>query len=155
VYIFGDTGAGTWQRQALLVNQGEPGADLFGLRLALSGNGRVMAASACGKFTPASGVNRNYATSTPPVSADACNIATQQTGVSHGAHVFQRDDAGVWTKAASIVPTLPPTVAQPGFLVENWIIPLLSSDGSVLGLGAYRNADRDDAWPGEATLLIY
>jgi hypothetical protein len=154
VYIFGDTNTG-WQRQALLVNEGESGADLFGLRLALSGNGRVMAASGCGKFTPSSGVNRNYASSTPPTSPDACNPATQQTGVSHGAHVFQRDDAGAWAKAASIVPSLPPTVAQPGFLVENWIIPLLSHDGSVLGLGAYRNADRDDAWPGEATLLIY
>jgi hypothetical protein len=154
VYIFGDSNTG-WQRRALLVNQGEPGADLFGLNLALSGNGRVMAASACGAFAPSSGVNRNYASSTPPVSADACNPATQQTGVSHGAHVFQRDEAGAWTKAASIVPTLPPTVAQPGFLVENWLFPLLNSDGSILGLGAYRNADQNDAVPGEASLLTY
>ena len=47
---------------------------------------------------PSSGVNRNYASSTPPVSADACNPVTQQTGVSHGAHVFQRDEAGAWTR---------------------------------------------------------
>jgi hypothetical protein len=155
VYVFGDVGGGQWQRRALLVNEGEPGADLFGLNLSLSGNGRVLAASACGRFAPSSGVNRNYASSTPPVSADACNPMTQQTGVSHGAHVFQRDEAGAWTKAASIVPTLPPTVAQPGFLVENWMFPLLNRDGSVLGLGAYRNADRDDAQPGEASLLTY
>ena len=49
----------------------------------------------------------------------------------------------------------PPTVAQHGFLVENWLFPLLNRDGSVLGLGAYRNADRDDAQPGEASLLVY
>jgi hypothetical protein len=155
VYLYGDTGAGTWQRQALLVNAGEPGADLFGLNLALSGNGRVMAASACGKFTPSAGVNRNYATSTPPVADAACNLATLQTDVSHGAHVFERNDAGTWNKAASIVPTLPPTVMQPGLLSQNWIIPLLNRDGSILGLGTYRNADRDDGIPGEANLLIY
>jgi hypothetical protein len=57
--------------------------------------------------------------------------------------------------ASTVVPTLPPTVGQPGFLVENWMFPLLNRDGSVLGLGAYRNADRDDAQPGEASLLIY
>jgi hypothetical protein len=154
VYIFGESG-GQWQRRALLINAGEPGADLFGLHLALSGNGRVMAASACGRFAPSAGVNRNYATSTPPTTDGACNLATQQADVRHGAHVFQRDDAGAWTKAASIVPSLPPTVLQPGLLAQNWIIPLLNRDGSVLGIGAYRNADRDDGIPGEASLLLY
>jgi hypothetical protein len=35
------------------------------------------------------------------------------------------------------------------------MLPMLNRDGSILGLGAYRNADRDDGIPGEANLLIY
>ena len=145
VYVFGDVGAGQWQRRALLVNEGEPASDLFGLNLSLSGNGRVLAASACGRFTPASGVNRNYASTTPPAAAQACNPLTQQTGVSHGAHVYQRGDTGTWSKAASVVPTLPPLVAETPPLAQNWLFPVLSRDGGTLGIGAYRNFDRDDA----------
>ena len=154
VYVFGDVGVGQWQRRALLVND-EPASVLFGLNLSLSGNGRVLAASACGRFTPASGVNRNYASTTPPAAAQACNPLTQRTDVSHGAHVYQRGDTGTWSKAASVVPTLPPLVAETPPLAQNWLFPVLSRDGGTLGIGAYRNFDRDDAIPGEANLLVY
>ena len=154
VYVFGDVGAGQWQRRALLVND-EPASDLFGLNLSLSGNGRVLAASACGRFTPASGVNRNYASTTPPAAAQACNALTQQTGASHGVHVYQSGDTGSWSKAALVVPTLPALVAETPPLAQNWLFPVLSRDGGTLGIGAYRNFDRDDAVPGEANLLVY
>jgi hypothetical protein len=154
VYVFGDVGAGQWQRRALLVND-EPASDLFGLNLSLSGNGRVLAASACGRFTPSAGVNRNHATTTPPAAAQPCNPLTQQAGASHGVHVFQRNDAGAWGKAASVVPTLPPLVAETPPLAQNWLFPVLSRDGGTLGIGAYRNFDQDDAIPGEANLLVY
>jgi hypothetical protein len=154
VYVFGDVGTGQWQRRALLVND-EPASDLFGLNLSLSGNGRVLAASACGRFTPASGVNRNYASTTPPAAAQACNALTQQTGASHGVHVYQGGDTGSWSKAASVVPTLPALVAETPPLAQNWLFPVLSRDGGTLGIGAYRNFDRDDAVPGEANLLVY
>ncbi len=35
------------------------------------------------------------------------------------------------------------------------MFPVLSRDGGTLGIGAYRNFDRDDAIPGEANLLVY
>ncbi len=156
VYVFGDSGGGQWQRQAHFVNADEPGADLFGLHLALSGDGRVLAASACGRLAPRSGVNRNYASSTPPVSDELCNPATRQTGLSHGAHVFQRDDAGMWSQAASVVPTLPPRMLEPIEPLQTyWMIPLLDRDGSRMALGAYRDFDPFDTWPGEANLLRY
>ncbi len=154
VYVFGDTG-GQWQRQAHFVSADEPGPDLFGLELSLSGNGRVLAASACGRFAPASGVNRNYASSTPPVSDEPCNPTSQQTGLSHGAHVFQRDDAGMWKKAASVVPTLPPTSQTDPLQWEMRMIPRLDRDGGTMALGAYRDADPFDTQPGEANLLLY
>jgi hypothetical protein len=155
VYVFGDSGGGQWQRQAHFVNAAEPGADLFGLNLSLSGDGRVLAASACGRFAPSSGVNRNYATSAPPVSNELCNPLTRQTGVSHGVHVFQRDAAGAWDKTASVVPVLPQPVLQTEPLQRNLMIPLLDRDGSTLGIGAYRDSDPFDTWAGEASLLIY
>ena len=116
----------------------------------------MLAGSACGRIAPASGVNRNYASSMPPVEDQPCNPLTRQTGVSHGAQVFQRDDAGAWSLVASVVPTLPPLVVQGERIEINELSPRLSRDGGTLAIGTYRHINPfSTTTSGEASLLIY
>lgn len=154
IHVF-RTDAGRWQRAARLVNAGETGSDLFGLHLALSGDGRVLAGSACGRFVESAGVNRNYAPPPAPVDAEPCHPSGAD-GLRHGAQVFRRDDAGAWHAAASVVPVLPPRLG--GERIGNWktwLVPLLSRDGATLALGVYRDADPNDGRPGETSLFVY
>lgn len=159
VYVFDRTGAAGWVRRARLTNAGEPAADLLGLDLALSGDGRVLAASACGTLARAPGVNRNFAQAAPPVNAEPCNTTTQQPGQSLGAHVFERVGVGpgvaAWRQAALAVPQLPPHPHYSYRMDRSLMVPLLSRDGRTLGLGAYRDADQYDGRPGMTTLRIY
>jgi hypothetical protein len=155
-YVF-ERGAGGWQRAALLTIDGETDSDVFGRHLALSGDGRLLAASACGRFEVPAGVNRNYAGATPPRSDRSCREGTQQPSGSKslGLHVFRHPAGGNWTRVAAVVPDLPPPVNQAGGYVEVWMVPTLNHDGSVLGVGAFRNAEDTDGIPGEANLYVY
>lgn len=154
VHVFVPAGAGAWQRQARLVNPGETASDLFGLGLALSGDGRVLAGSACGRFVEAAGVNRNYAASPPPLAEPSCR-PDGAAGLHQGVQVYARDAAGAWVRTASVVPTLPPPVIQDTGPVEFRLSPLLSRDGGTLGIGAYRDSGQDHGVPGEAALIVY
>lgn len=156
VYVFSAQPGQRWQRADRLAIEGETANDLFGQRIALSGDGRVLAGSACGRLQEPEGVDRAYPVSPAPADRYACRSPAQQ-GDRHGTQVFRRSESGPWSPAALVVPTLPALVGDPapGDVFQNWIFPLLGRDGSTLALGVYRNTDYMGIRPGAASLVVY
>lgn len=156
VYLFSAQPGQRWQREARLEVEGETASNGFGQRFALSGDGRVLAASACGRLAEQQGVDRVYPVSPAPASDYACR-SPAQPGDHHSATVYRRAEAGGWSVAARVLPTLPTLAGNPaaGDVFENWLFPLLDRDGSTLALGVYRNTDYMHLRPGAASLIVY
>jgi hypothetical protein len=133
VYVFG-LADGVWQERGFLQNQAEAGNDRFGLHVALSGDGRMLAGSACGSFAPVQGVNRNYAEGFRPLSQ--CRLIHRIPDLTHGAYVYRADEAGAWRHVASVVPPMPFLRGVDGRAPEDdLMVPTISGDGQVLVMG--------------------
>ena len=97
IYVFSAENGGAWQRRAMLKARSAPPHDQLGDNLTLSGDGRVLAARACGYAGNAQGVRRNHR-------ADAIvtvDPATCFTG--GGGYVFEQDAQGQWRHTAAAV----------------------------------------------------
>ena len=143
VYIFGAS-QGVWTRRAILSHEGEPANDQFGLDLALSGNGRVLAGNACARFSAEAGVNRNYRAGTLPIGQGECHPQANPA-YSHGAHVYRAGDGGAWQRAASIVPDQVPMrfPGDPSRAGER-LVPVLSADAQTLAIGVFIDREPRD-----------
>lgn len=136
VYVFGSD-HGTWQKRAILSNDAEGANDRFGRDLALSGNGRVLAGSACSRFATSAGIHRNYREGSLPLGSGECH-SQGNSAYSHGAHVYRADRDGAWSHAAAVVPApVPPRFPGDRSRVGERLVPLLSADGQTLVLGAF------------------
>jgi hypothetical protein len=127
VYIFQAADDG-WRRQAFLKPRNARPGDTFGAQVALSGNGRVLQAKACGLSANEPGVRRNHPAGTsvlppePPAEFPWC-------WWGGSAYVLTRDDAGRWTHVAAAVPIDAGHVSYRTFSVA------LSADASTFALG--------------------
>ena len=100
VYVFAADDAGTWQRRAFLKATTAPANDQLGVRVSLSGDGKVLLAAACGQAANAAGLRRNHragATVGPPgFDNSACNFGGS-------GYVFEAGASGVWSHTAAAI----------------------------------------------------
>ena len=126
VYLFGPDASGVWQRRAFLKARAARPRDNLGVEVALSGDGRVLAASACGRSAHADGVRRNHsadATVGPLADDPLC-----QWGGS--AYVFEADAQGNWSHTAAAIALPGEKVSfDPSFSLA------LSADAQTLAFG--------------------
>jgi hypothetical protein len=97
VYIFAADDGGTWQRRAFLKAKTAPAFDQLGVRVALSGDGKVLLAGACGLAANANGLRRNHragATLGPPGVDSRCGVS---------GYVFEADGRGAWSHTAAAI----------------------------------------------------
>lgn len=101
VYIFASDDGGTWQRRAFLKAKTAPAFDQFGARVALSGDGKVLLAGACGFAANADGLRRNHragATVGFPTGEDNSRCTYGGSG-----YVFEADGSGAWSHTAAAI----------------------------------------------------
>jgi len=116
VYVFARDGAGAWSQQAYVKASNTGTNDLFGFRVALSGDGNTLAVGAYGEDSNATGIGGNQ---------------TDNSASDSGAvYVFVRDEVEAWSQQAYIKASN--TGASDGF--GNSVA--LSGDGSTLAVGA-------------------
>jgi hypothetical protein len=125
VYVFGADTSGAWQRRAFLKARGAPALDQLGADVALSGDGKVLAAKACGFAANADGLRRNHRA--------GAMIGRQEGDTScfwgGSGYVFEADAGGSWRHTAA-------AIAAPAALVPYLFFALtLSADAQTLGLG--------------------
>ena len=100
VYIFGADDGGTWQRRAFLKARTAPSFDQLGVRVSLSGNGKVLMAGACGFAANANGLLRNHragATVGPP------GVDNSRCEFGGSGYVFEADGSGAWSHTAAAI----------------------------------------------------
>lgn len=131
VYLFAADGSDVWRRRAFLKSRTAPPFDLLGSDVALSGDGKVLAAKACGFAANAEGLRRNHRA--------GAMIGRQEGDAScfwgGSSYVFEESPDGVWAHAAAAIPA-------PGELVSFEFFSLArSANAQTLGLGttSYRN----------------
>jgi hypothetical protein len=118
VYVFRRTGS-TWVQEAYVKASNTGTSDNFGYSVALSSDGSTLAVGANQEGSNATGINGNQ--------ADNSSLA------SGAVYVFLRTGS-TWTQEAYVKASNTGTNDQFGFSVA------LSSDGSTLAVGAYREA---------------
>jgi hypothetical protein len=129
VYMFGRDDQGVWSQQAYIKASNTEADDLFGFRIAVSGDGATLAVGTHKEDSNATGIDGNQA---------------DNSAVSAGAaYVFTRDDQGVWSQQAYIKASN--TDADDKFGVDV----ALSGDGSLLAVGAVEEASNDIGIGGE------
>ena len=114
VYIFTRSGV-VWSQQVYLKASNTDAGDMFGVRVALSSDGNILAVSAGNEDSSAIGLGGNQADNSAP-----------DAGV---AYVFTRD-AGVWSQQAYLKASNTLT----GDMFGGWAT--LSADGNTLAVGA-------------------
>jgi len=125
MYVFAADDSGAWTRRAFLKARTAPADDQLGDQVALSGDGKVLAAKACGLAANANGLRRNHR---------AGALIGREAGggiCSWGGslYVFEQSPAGTWSHTAAATPA-------PGELVSLTFFSLaLSADAQTLGLG--------------------
>jgi hypothetical protein len=125
VYIFGADESGAWQRRAFLKARTAPVDDQLGAQVALSGDGKVLAAKACGLAANADGLRRNHR-----AGASIGSRAGDETcGYGGSSYVFEESPAGTWSHTAAAIPAPGELVSQPLFSLA------LSADAQTLGMG--------------------
>jgi hypothetical protein len=100
VYIFAADDGGTWQRRAFLKAKTAPAFDQLGVRVSLSGDGKVLLAGACGFAANANGLRRNHragATVGPP-GEDNSRCRFGGSG-----YTFEADGSGAWSHTAAAI----------------------------------------------------
>lgn len=126
VYVFARGEGDAWERQAFLKPRAAEVGDEMGNGVAISADGRVIVARACGLAANAGGVRRNHAAGAQPgmESYRECD----SWGVS--AYVFERSAEGQWSHVAAVVPAPNETVSAAFFSFA------LSADAQTLAFGA-------------------
>jgi hypothetical protein len=114
VYVFIRNG-GTWSQEVYLKASNNQAGDFFGIRVALSSDGNILAVGASDEDSKTIGINGNQAD----------NSATD----AGAAYVFTRS-AGVWSQQAY----LKPSNTGAGNFFGDWLT--LSADGKTLAAGA-------------------
>ena len=126
VYVFAPDGNGAWQRQAFLKAKTAPPEDQLGQQVAMSSDGSVVAAKACGLAANAVSLRRNH--------SDGATIGLEEGERAcwiwgGSSYFFERGD-GQWSHTAA-------AIAAPGELVPYQFFSLaISGDGQTVGLGA-------------------
>jgi hypothetical protein len=117
VYVFERDGAGAWSQQAYVKASNTGASDLFGLSVALSGNGNTLAVGAYGEDSNATDIGGNQ--------------ADNSASASGAVYVFERDGAGAWSQQAYVKASNTGANDYFGVSVS------LSGDGNTLAVGAY------------------
>jgi hypothetical protein len=100
VYIFAADDGGTWQRRAFLKARTAPAFDQLGVRVSLSGDGKVLLAGSCGFAANANGLRRNHragATVGPP------GVDNSRCRFGGSGYVFEADGNGAWSHTAAAI----------------------------------------------------
>jgi len=118
VYVFVRNDAGDWTQQAYIKASNTGADDIFGISIALSGDGDTLAVGAFGEDSSTTGVN-----SVPNDDGSA-----DDSGASY---VFVRDDAGDWSQQAYL------KARNTGALDGFGTAVSLSGDGNMLAVGAF------------------
>jgi|GEM_PF-2766928 len=126
VYIFAADEGGAWERRAFLKARTAPAGDKLGDQVALSGDGKVLAARACGLAANAAGLRRNHRAGAS-VGTEGGAPSCSPGGVS--SYVLEESPAGIWSHTAAAIPA-------PGELVPSQLFSLaFSADAQTLALG--------------------
>lgn len=136
VFVFAEGAAGAWERSKLKTRDA-PAFDHLGYRVALSADGRVLAAAACGLAAGDEGVRRNHAV-TARVEPD------YQCSQGGAAYVFERDASGRWVHRAAALPD--PRATFLFFALA------MSADASTLAFGV---TVHDDAADDPSRVVVY
>jgi hypothetical protein len=132
VYVFSRGLSGLWQFLGYLKPRYPSAGALFGVALAVSSDGLVIAVGASGKSTSAAGVFNTPVGSSNISVFDQEAVAEQTTGAKFGAvFVFRRTSTSVWTQEAFIAPE---AALSGGFDFGASIG--LSKDGTVLAVSS-------------------
>lgn len=115
VYVYARDASDEWSQQAYVKATNPDANDFFGTRLALSANGSLLAVSANGEASGATGVNGNQ--------------ADNSTTSAGAVYVYSRDDAGAWTPESYVKAS---NTGSDGFGRDLD----LSNDGTTLAAGA-------------------
>jgi hypothetical protein len=124
IYVFSAEG-GAWQRRALLKASGAPAQDRLGRNLTLSGDGRVLAALACGYAGHAQGLRRNQRADTVVTRGTPCDTGG-------GGYFFERNAQGQWRHTAAAVKPLVVGLVGLGFSADAQTFVLDGYDRSIL-----------------------
>lgn len=119
VYVFTRTGS-TWSQDAYLKTSNSDVLDQFGYGLAFSGDGNVLAATAVGEGSNATGVNGNQA----------------DNSVDHAGAVYVFRRSGTWVQEAYLKSSMPRMNMSFGDRALD-----LSTDGNTLVVGAAAESD--------------
>lgn len=130
VYVFRRDAQGTWRREARLRPRSARGFDFVGLQVAVSHDGRTIAAKACGTAVNDPGVRRSFregdtvgpgAPGTLPDCSSVTNLA-----YAGAVYLFERCEDGRWEHAAA-------WIAEPGRETEFDVASMsMSGDASTL-----------------------
>jgi hypothetical protein len=104
VYIFAADSSGVWQRRAFLQGRTVVPSDQLGGEVALSADGKVLVAKACGFAANAQGLRRNHragATVGPTTPDPGEDTTTCRWGGS--GYVFEADAGGTWSHTAAAI----------------------------------------------------
>jgi cysteine-rich repeat protein len=121
VYVFSRNAAGSWEQQAYVKAPNAGAGDLFGSSLALNLDGTVLVVGAPGEESSSRGVSE----------ASSANNDALRAGA---AYVFTRSMAGVWVHQSYLKASNSDVNDEFGAAVA------LSSDGSTVAIGAYRES---------------
>jgi len=103
VYIFAADDGGTWQRRAFLKAKTAQAFDQLGVQVALSGDGKVLLAGACGFAANANGLRRNHradATLGPSIDEE---LGCRFGGIGGSGYWFEADGSGAWSHTAAAI----------------------------------------------------
>jgi hypothetical protein len=100
VHIFAADDAGQWARRAFLKAKTVFALDALGDRVALSGDGKVLLAGACGLAANANGLRRNHPADAT-VGLAGGNYPQCERGGS--GYVFEADGSGAWSHTAAAI----------------------------------------------------
>ena len=118
VYVFVRDGQSTWSQQSYVKASNAGSSDMFGIRVALSGDGDTLAVAAAGEDSAATGIGGNQ--------------ADNSVSFAGAVYVFVRDGQSTWSQQAYV------KASNPG--EDDWFgdSVALSADGNTLAVAASR-----------------
>lgn len=126
VQVYTRLSSGNWEQQAYIKASNAEAGDVFGLAVALSGDGNVLAVGAPDEASSATGVNGDQ-------TDNSANFAG-------AAYIFQRDANGTWEQEAYVKPLVIDTADSFGAAIalsddaSTLLISAVTEDGSATGV---------------------